>query len=73
MEVLSSIGFLVSKRLGGSFATLSRLVPFFLLASFLFLSLLGRLGRFLGRGDGLRPRFGHQPAKGQDLRFEQGR
>ncbi len=65
--------FFGDKRLGGSLAMLSRLVPLFARPSLLLLSSLGRLGRFLGRGDGLGPGFGHQPAKRQGLGFEQGR
>jgi taurine ABC transporter substrate-binding protein len=73
VSALSSIGFLGGKRLGSSFAPLRRLAPLFALPSFLFLSLLGRLGHFLGRGDGFRPGFRHQPPKRQGLSFEQGR
>jgi hypothetical protein len=69
-ESLSSIGFLGGRRLGHSRTPLSRLAPLFALPSFLPLSVLGRLGCFLGRGDGLRPGFGHQLAYRQGLVFE---
>src|SRR6266571_6812896 len=65
--------FWVGKRLGRTLATLSRLLPLFARPSFLSLSLLRRLGSFLGRCDGFRPRFGHQPSTRQDQSVEEGR